>query len=307
MRFTKMQGIGNDYIYVNGFAEKIEDPHALAIKVSDEHFGIGSDGLIVINPSDEADFTMDMFNADGGRGKMCGNGIRCVGKYVYDHGMTDKKHLTISTRAGIKTLDLTTVDGKVSEITVDMGAPIFEPEQIPVKYPANATAAGRAAAIGPDAGTDGAPAANRNPTPDGALISVPITADGREWSMTCVSMGNPHAVVPVEDPYALDLEKTGPCFEHHACFPDRVNTEFIKVLDRQNVQMRVWERGSGETWACGTGACAVVAACIRNGWTEDSVTVHLRGGDLKIRWDREKDTIFMTGPAETVCEGEFYE
>ena len=275
MKFTKMHGIGNDYVYVNGFQETIDDPEALSIKVSDRHFGIGSDGLIIINPSETADFTMDMFNADGARGAMCGNGIRCVGKYVYDHGMTDKTRITVETRAGIKTLDLTVEDGKVSEVCVDMGSPIFEPKKIPVA------------------------------SDEKELISQPITAAGREWSMTCVSMGNPHCIIPVEDPYALDLEKIGPDFEHHELFPDRVNTEFIRVLDRQNVEMRVWERGSGETWACGTGACAVTAAGIRNGWLDDEVTVHLRGGDLKIRWDRESNTIYMTGPAETVFEGEW--
>lgn len=287
MKFTKMHGCGNDYVYVNGFEEKLEDPSQTAISVSDRHFGIGSDGLIIIQPSETADFRMDMYNADGSAGKMCGNGIRCVAKYVYDHGMTDKKQITVETLSGIKTLDLKAEGGKVKTVRVDMGSPVFEPEKIPVSL------------SGEDKGS------LLSESPYGPVIKdAPYRVDGKDCRITCVSMGNPHCVVPVEDPYAIDIEKTGPHFEHNRLFPEGVNTEFIKILDRGNVQMRVWERGSGETWACGTGACATGAACILNGWTDSCLTVHLRGGDLKIEWDKEKNTIFMTGPATTVFEGE---
>ena len=274
MKFTKMHGIGNDYVYVNCFTETVEDPEKVAKFVSDRHFGIGSDGLILIRPSETADFEMDMYNSDGSRGAMCGNGIRCVAKYVYDYGLTDKTSIRVSTRSGIKQLELTVEDGKVSQVKVDMGAPILEAARIPVR------------------------------TEQEQVVSQPITVQEREFEMTCVSMGNPHCVVPVEDVDGLDLEKIGPCFEHHSCFPDRVNTEFIRVIDRNTVQMRVWERGAGETWACGTGACAVAVACILNGWTEEEVLVKLRGGDLKIHWDKKKNTVFMTGPATVVFDGE---
>ena len=274
MKFTKMHGIGNDYVYVNCFTETVENPEETARFVSDRHFGIGSDGLILIKPSETADFEMDMYNSDGSRGAMCGNGIRCVAKYVYDYGLTDKTSICVSTRSGIKQLELTVEDGKVSQVKVDMGAPILEAARIPVR------------------------------TEQEQVVSQPITVQEREFEMTCVSMGNPHCVVPVEDVDGLDLEKIGPCFEHHSCFPDRVNTEFIRVIDRNTVQMRVWERGAGETWACGTGACAVAVACILNGWTEEKVLVKLRGGDLKIHWDKKKNTVFMTGPATVVFDGE---
>lgn len=274
MKFTKMHGIGNDYVYVNCFTETVENPEETARFVSDRHFGIGSDGLILIKPSETADFEMDMYNSDGSRGAMCGNGIRCVAKYVYDYGLTDKTSICVSTRSGIKQLELTVEDGKVSQVKVDMGAPILEAARIPVR------------------------------TEQEQVVSQPITVQEREFEMTCVSMGNPHCVVPVEDVDGLDLEKIGPCFEHHSCFPDRVNTEFIRVIDRNTVQMRVWERGAGETWACGTGACAVAVACILNGWTEEEVLVKLRGGDLKIHWDKKKNTVFMTGPATVVFDGE---
>lgn len=274
MKFTKMQGLGNDYVYVNGFKEKIENPSELSIKVSDRHFGIGSDGLILINPSKKADFEMAMYNADGSRSEMCGNGIRCVGKYVYDHGMTQKEHIAVETLAGIKYLDLTIKDGKAIKIRVNMGTPELRPELIPVKAKGE------------------------------TVISQPITVEGTEYKMTCVSMGNPHAVVYVPDVKKLDLEKIGPAFENHERFPKRVNTEFVKVIDRETVEMRVWERGSGETLACGTGACAVAVSCILNGYTENTVTVKLLGGDLTIEWDRENNIVYMTGPAETVFEGE---
>jgi len=280
MKFTKMHGIGNDYVYVNCFKEQVTNPSEVAKKVSDRHFGIGSDGLILIKSSDVADFEMDMYNADGSQGAMCGNGIRCVAKYVYDYGLTDKTQIRVATKSGIKVLDLMVKDGKVQEVCVDMGAPILKPEEIPVDVQA-AEAAG-----------------------EERLVNWPIQVNGTQYHMTCVSMGNPHCIVPVEDPGKLIIEEIGPKFENHSAFPDRVNTEFIRVLDRKTVEMRVWERGSGETLACGTGACAVAVACILNGWTEDEVTVKLLGGPLRIRWNREKNTVFMTGSATVVFDGE---
>ena len=278
MKFTKMQGLGNDYVYVNCFKEKIENPSELAVRISDRHFGVGSDGLIMINPSEKADFEMEMYNADGSRGEMCGNGIRCVAKYVYDYGLTDKTSISVETLGGIKYLDLTVEDGKVSLVKVDMGRPELEPSRIPV------VAEGDRA------------------------VDEPITVDGKEYRMTCVSMGNPHAVVYVDcDVKELPLEEIGPGFEHHERFPKRVNTEFVRVLDRKTVEMRVWERGSGETLACGTGACAVAVSSALNGLTEDEVTVKLLGGDLRIQWDRERDTVYMTGPAAVVFDGEWPE
>ena len=276
MKFTKMQGLGNDYVYVNCFKEKIDNPPELARRISDRHFGVGSDGLIMINPSDKADFEMEMYNADGSRGEMCGNGIRCVAKYVYDYGLTDKTHISVETLGGIKYLDLTVEEGKVKMVKVDMGKPELEPLKIPVK------------ASGDKA------------------VDEPILVGGKEYRMTCVSMGNPHAVIFIGcDVREFPLEEIGPKFENHERFPNRVNTEFVRVIDRRTAEMRVWERGSGETLACGTGACAVAVACALNGFTEDEVTVRLLGGDLQIRWDREKDTVFMTGPAEVVFDGEW--
>ncbi|PWJ46923.1 diaminopimelate epimerase [Faecalicatena contorta] len=275
MKFTKMQGLGNDYVYVNGFEEKIENPSKLAVKVSDRHFGIGSDGLILINPSKVADFEMEMYNADGSRGEMCGNGIRCVAKYVYDYGLTDKTQISIETLGGIKYLELTAEEGKVVQVQVDMGKPELRPGKIPVIAEGD------------------------------TVIDAPIEVEGKEYKMTGVSMGNPHIVIYMDDIDNLEIEKIGPKFENHKRFPNRINTEFVEVLDRNTVKMRVWERGSGETLACGTGACAVAVACILNGLTEDEVTVRLLGGDLFIKWDREKDTVYMTGPAEIVFDGEW--
>ena len=276
MKFTKMQGLGNDYVYVNCFKEKIDNPPELARRISDRHFGVGSDGLIMINPSDKADFEMEMYNADGSRGEMCGNGIRCVAKYVYDYGLTDKTHISVETLGGIKYLDLTVEEGRVKMVKVDMGKPELEPLKIPVK------------ASGDKA------------------VDEPILVGGNEYRMTCVSMGNPHAVIFIGcDVREFPLEEIGPKFENHERFPNRVNTEFVRVIDRRTAEMRVWERGSGETLACGTGACAVAVACALNGFREDEVTVRLLGGDLQIRWDREKDTVFMTGPAEVVFDGEW--
>ena len=276
MKFTKMQGIGNDYVYVNCLQETIENPSELAKKISDRHYGVGSDGLIMINPSDKADFEMEMYNADGSRGEMCGNGIRCVAKYVYDYGLTDKTSISVETLAGIKYLDLTVEDGKVVLVKVDMGKPMLRPEEVPVVSEKE------------------------------EVIDEPITVDGQEYRMTCVSMGNPHAVVFIDqDVKEFPLETVGVKFENHERFPKRVKTEFVNVLDRHTAQMRVWERGSGETLACGTGACAVAVACALNGLTEDEVTVKLLGGDLQIKWDREKNTVYMTGPAEVVFDGEW--
>lgn len=274
MKFTKMNGCGNDYVYINGFVENIENPKELAKKVSDRHFGIGSDGLILIVPSDKADFCMRMFNADGSEGEMCGNGIRCVAKYVYDHKMTDKTEISVETKAGIKYLDLTVEDGKVTKVKVDMGEPILEPKKIPVRSEKK------------------------------RVVNEPIAVAGRTWNMTCVSMGNPHAVVFVEDTGSLEIEKYGPLFENHELFPNRTNTEFVQVLNRNEINMRVWERGSGETFACGTGTCASVVACILNDFTDEKVLVHLLGGDLEIEYEKTTNHVFMTGPAETVFEGE---
>ena len=273
MKFTKMHGLGNDYVYVNCFEEKIDNPPAVARFVSDRHFGIGSDGLIMINPSKTADFEMEMYNADGSRGEMCGNGIRCVAKYVYDYGLTDKTQISVETLGGIKYLDLAVEDGKVSLVKVDMGKPELEADRIPI-------------------------ISERE-----QVIDEPIEVDGKEYHMTGVSMGNPHPVIYVDDVKGLDLEKIGPKFENHERFPKRINTEFVHCIDRQTVEMRVWERGSGETLACGTGACAVAVSSILNNLTDTQVTVKLLGGDLQIEWDREKDRVFMTGPATVVFDG----
>lgn len=274
MKFTKMQGLGNDYVYVNGFEEKIDNPSEVAIKVSNRNFGVGSDGLILINPSKVADCEMEMYNADGSRGEMCGNGVRCVGKYMYDYGLTDKTSISVETLGGIKYLDFTIEDGKVKLIKVDMGSPKLIPSEIPI-------------------------------VADGEnVINEPIEVDGKEYHMTGVSMGNPHTVVYIDDVQGLEIEKIGPKFENHERFPNRINTEFARVIDRHTVEMRVWERGSGETLACGTGACAVAVASILNGFTEDKVTVKLLGGDLQIEWDRKADKVYMTGPAEVSFEGE---
>lgn len=274
MKFTKMQGIGNDYVYVNCLQETVPDPGQTAIKVSNRHYGIGSDGLILIKPSKVADFEMDMYNADGSQSAMCGNGIRCVAKYVYDYGLTDKLNISVDTKSGIKYLNLTVENGKVVLITVDMGEPELKSGNIPII-----------------SGKD-------------KVIMEPIEIDGVTYRMTGVSMGNPHAVVFIENVKELDIEKIGPQFEHHSCFPERINTEFVKVLDEHTVEMRVWERGSGETLACGTGACAVAVASVINGFVKDEVTVKLLGGDLKIYWNREENKVYMTGPAAVVFEGE---
>lgn len=274
MKFSKMQGLGNDYIYVNCFQEKVERPEELSRMLSDRHFGVGSDGLILIGPSETADFKMDMYNADGSPAEMCGNGIRCVGRYVYDKGLTERESVTVETRAGIKTLLLHVENGKAVRATVDMGEPVLEPERIPVL----------------DGGR--------------RFISRPVEAGGKVWNVTCVSMGNPHAVIFCPDVEELDLTALGPLFEFHPLFPNRVNTEFVKVLDRDTLQMRVWERGSGETLACGTGACATLVAAVLNGLCKRTATVLLRGGALQIDWEEKDNHVYMTGPAEFVFDGQ---
>ena len=273
MEFTKMQGCGNDYVYVNGFENKIDNPNKLSEIVSDRHFGIGSDGLIVINPSEKADFKMSMYNADGSEGKMCGNGIRCVAKYVYDNKMTDKTTIAVETLSGIKTLELNVKNDKVETVKVNMGTPILLPKDVPVVSDKD------------------------------KVVDEPIVIDDKEYRITCVSMGNPHAITFIENTDDLEIETIGPKFENNPIFPDRVNTEFIQILDRNTVKMRVWERGSGETFACGTGACATVVACVLNGLTDENVTVKLLGGDLFIEYNREENTVYMTGPAKVSFTG----
>ena len=275
MKFTKMEGCGNDYVYVNGFEEKIDNPNEVAIAVSDRHFGIGSDGLIIINPSEVADFKMCMYNADGSEGKMCGNGIRCVAKYVYDFNLTDKDVITVETLSGIKTLKLNVENGKVKTVRVNMGAPILECDKVPVKYDYE------------------------------KMINKPVKVDGKTFNITCVSMGNPHAVTFINDTDNLEIEKIGPKFENNEIFPDKVNTEFIQIIDKKTVKMRVWERGSGETFACGTGACASVVASVLNRLTENKVTVKLLGGELEIEYNQDENTVYMTGPARVVFTGEY--
>ena len=276
LKFTKMHGCGNDYIYVNGDIEKVpeEKKPEIVRRLSDRHFGIGGDGVIFINSSKEADFEMEMYNMDGSRAEMCGNGIRCVGKYVDDKGVTNKTEISVGRCGKIKYLTLFPENGKIEAVRVNMGAPILKADEIPVI-----------------AGS-------------GEVIGEPIEVDDKTYQMTCVSMGNPHAVIFMDEILQLPLEKIGPLFENHVRFPKRTNTEFVKVLDRENVMMRVWERGTGETLACGTGACAVAVACILNDLTREQVTVKLLGGDLQIEWDRKENLIYMTGPAATVFEGE---
>ena len=275
LRFTKMHGIGNDYIYFNAFDQEIPDPSALAVKLSDRRFGIGGDGIILICPSEVADAKMRMFNADGSEGMMCGNGIRCVAKYIYDYAFVPEEQttVTVETLSGVKTIELTVADGEAVAAKVDMGAAILAPADIPAAFEGD------------------------------SAVSVPLDVDGETYEVTAVSMGNPHCVTFVDDVDAIETEKIGPRFESHPAFPSGVNTEFVRVIDGNTLQMRVWERGSGETLACGTGACAAVVAACLNGYCEKGadVTVKLRGGDLVINYT--DDAVIMTGPAETVFEG----
>ena len=274
MKFTKMHGLGNDYIYINGFEEIVADPGELAIKVSDRHFGIGSDGIVLIMPSDSCDFRMRMFNNDGSEAEMCGNASRCVAKYVYDFGLTDKEEITLETLAGVKILKMQIIDGKVDTVTVNMGAPIIKAADIPVISSKD------------------------------QVIDEPLVIEGIEYRITCVSMGNPHCISYIDDIRAFNLETIGPKIENHEIFPKRINAEFAKVVDRKNIDMRVWERGSGETLACGTGACATLVASVLNDYTDRKATLHLLGGDLEIEWNEADNNVYMTGPATTVFQGE---
>ena len=275
MKFTKMHGIGNDYVYVNCFEEQVENPAEMAVKVSKYHYGVGSDGLIMICPSEVADFEMKMYNADGSESEMCGNGTRCVGKYVYDRGLTDKTTVSLMTGAGLKVLQLNVRDGKVASVKVDMGAPELRPEMVPVDLPGE------------------------------MVMGHRLQVGSQVYEIHCVSMGNPHCVVFVDsDIDNINLEEIGPLFENDPIFPERVNTEFVTVLNEKTIKMRVWERGSGETWACGTGACAVAVAACENGFCKkgDDIKIKLKGGDLIINYTDE--TVYMTGNAEKVYEGE---
>ena len=277
MRFTKMQGIGNDYIYLDCVSCPMPaDPSALALRISDRHFGVGSDGLVLICGSDAADFRMRMYNADGSEAEMCGNAARCVGNYVYERGLTRKTEISLETGAGVKQLSLTLSDGGVDSVTVDMGTPELRPALIPVDLPE-----------------------------DGPAVDVPVTVDGRTFRGTAVSMGNPHFVIFQQEVETFPLETWGPQIESHPLFPRKVNTEFARVEDRSHIRMRVWERGSGETLACGTGACATLVAAVLNGLTDRQATLRLLGGDLDIRWDAETGHVLMTGPAEFVFDGEW--
>lgn len=276
MRFTKMHGLGNDYVYVNGFDEQVDDPAAVARSVSDRHFGIGADGLILILPSDKADCRMRMFNADGSEAQMCGNGIRCVAKYVYDHDIARRPALNVETLAGVLDLDLFVAGDAVDKVRVRMGEPRLQRAQIPMQ---------------------GAP---------GQVINEPLLVNGATFDVTAVSMGNPHCVVFVEDVENFDVARWGPHFEHHDVFPEGVNTEFIQVHDRESFSMRVWERGSGETLACGTGASAAAVACHLTGRTDRRVTAHLLGGPLELEWQASDNQVLMTGPAVEVFSGEWH-
>ncbi len=277
IKFTKMHGLGNDYVYIDAINQKIENESSLAKFVSNRHFGIGSDGLILICKSEIADFKMRMFNSDGSEAEMCGNGIRCVGKFVYDKGLTNKTTVKIETLAGIKTLILNTKDGKVGTARVDMGEPILEAEKIPVI------------------------------STEKPVKNLELEAENKKFKFTCVSMGNPHAITIVENTNEFDVEKYGKVLEIDKAFPKKANIEFAQIIDRQNINMRVWERGAGETLACGTGACATAVACNLNGLTDRKVNIELLGGTLNIEWNETDNHVYMTGPAVTVFDGELYE
>lgn len=274
LRFTKMHGAGNDYIYINGITQKVKNPSQLAIELSNRNFGIGSDGLVLILPSDSCDFRMQMFNSDGSEAEMCGNASRCVAKFVFDNGLTMDKKITLETLAGIKELTLLEGNDRVRKVRVDMGEPILDPELIPVKVA------------------------------EKPVLNYPLDIDGEIWEISCVSMGNPHAVVFTKEIDKLNLTTLGPKFETNSLFPRKTNTEFVEIVNRQTLNMRVWERGAGETLACGTGACAVAVAAILNGYCDRQVTIHLLGGDLQIEWSEENNHVYMTGEATTVFEGE---
>lgn len=274
MRFTKMQGLGNDYVYVNCFRETVTEPEKLAKKLSDRHFGVGGDGLILILPSHCADFRMEIYNADGSRAQMCGNGLRCAGKLAYESSLCRGTGLTVETLAGLRRITLLKENGVVTEVCADMGVPRYNAHAIPILSEKD------------------------------LVLDEPIQVRGKDYRITGISMGNPHAVVYVEDVWNYPVKEEGPGFEFHPRFPERINTEFCEIKDRTHIHMRVWERGAGETLACGTGACAAVAASVLNHLTEEEVTVTLLGGNLNIRWDRKLNHIFMTGPAVRVFDGE---
>ncbi len=280
LKFTKMQGLGNDYVYMDAISQKIDNRPDLARFVSDRHFGVGSDGLILICKSEKADFKMEMYNSDGTQAEMCGNGIRCVGKFVYDKGLTDKTTINIETLAGIKTLKLHVKNGKVETVRVDMGKPILEPKEIPINI---------------ENIEDGPGLRN--------IKNIPIKAIDKDFLFTFVSMGNPHAITVVDDTENFDVQKYGKIIEVDSMFPNRTNVEFVSIINKDYIKMRVWERGAGETLACGTGACATAVACYLNGLTNRNVNIELLGGNLEIEWNEENDHIYMTGPAVTVFEG----
>lgn len=273
LKFTKMHGAGNDYIYIDGISQSFENPSELAIRLSNRNFGIGSDGLVIIHPSEIADFRMQMFNSDGSEAEMCGNASRCVGKYVYDNRLTDNKEITLETKAGVKYISLLEGDEKSRKVTVDMGEPILDPQLIPVDIY------------------------------EQPVLNYPLDIDGKIWKISCVSMGNPHAVIFTEGIKDLDLTHIGPKFENHSVFPRKTNTEFIEIIDRNTLNMRVWERGAGETLACGTGACAAAVVAILNNYCGRKITIHLLGGDLEIEWRQNNNRVYMTGEAVTVFEG----
>ena len=275
MRFSKMHGIGNDYVYVNCFEEQVDDPAALAVAMSRQHYGVGSDGLILICPSNVADFEMKMYNADGSQSEMCGNGTRCVGKYVYDRGLTDKTTVSLMTGAGLKILQLKVLNGKVAAVKVDMGAPELRPELIPVDLPGE------------------------------KVMGHRLTAGSQTYEIHCVSMGNPHCIVFVKDPDQVDVEQVGRMLENHPIFPNRANIEFVQVVNRNHLRMRVWERGSGETLACGTGACASLVAAVLTGKADRQVTMDLLGGSLELDWSFEDGHVYQEGPAKFVFDGEW--
>lgn len=283
LEFTKMQGIGNDYVYIDCTKKELEKPEKISQIVSDRHFGIGSDGLILILNSKIADFKMEIYNADGSQAEMCGNGIRCVAKFVYDKGLTDKTKIKIETLAGIKELELNVENGKVKTVKVDMGEPILEAEKIPVYIDEKMKAEGI--------------------TPTSVIKNLKLEAYNQNFTFTCVSMGNPHAITFIDNVEKFDVKKFGSVFEVAKAFPKKSNIEFVEIIDKENINMRVWERGSGETMACGTGSCASVVACILNNKTSNKVKVHLLGGELYIEWNKENNHIYMTGPAEIVFEG----
>ena len=277
MRFTKMHGIGNDYLFINCFDEYVSDPSRLALQMCREHTGVGADGIVLIEPGESSPFAMRIFNRDGSEAEMCGNAVRCIGKYVYERGLTKETEFTLGTKSGLREVKLHVMDGKVVDVTVDMGTPVLEPEKIPVLLQGE------------------------------MVLRHRLQLMGQMWFITCVSMGNPHCVTFVRDPEVLDLPSIGPMFEHHPLFPRRANVEFVRVISRNILQMRVWERGSGETLACGTGACAALVAAVLCGHSDRTVQMKLAGGNLTINWNADDNHVYQTGPAAFVFDGEWNE